>query len=94
MSPITTKVRYELESPAIIPNYWYTRYFDSRYFEVDTLRKPDSVTIDEVKKLSSLIGCKTGQRILDLCCGYGRHAVEFAKLGNDVVGLDLFLPLY
>ena len=91
MSPITTKGRYELKSPATIPNDWYARAFDSRYFEVDTSRKPDSVTIDEVKILCSLIGCKTDQRILDLCCGYGRHAVEFAKLGNKVVLVDLDL---
>lgn len=93
MTPITTKGRYELKSPATIPNDWYARAFDSRYFEVDTSRKPDSVTIDEVKILCSLIGCKTDQRILDLCCGYGRHAVEFAKLGNKVVGLDLSTTL-
>jgi SAM-dependent methyltransferase len=28
-------------------------------------------------------------RILDLCCGPGRHAVELARRGYDVVGLDI-----
>jgi SAM-dependent methyltransferase len=28
-------------------------------------------------------------QILDLCCGPGRHAVELAYRGYDVVGLDI-----
>ena len=29
-----------------------------------------------------------GRKVLDLCCGPGRHAVEFAQLGFDVTGVD------
>ena len=31
----------------------------------------------------------TKARILDLCCGPGRYAVELAHRGYDVVGLDI-----
>jgi SAM-dependent methyltransferase len=31
----------------------------------------------------------TNARILDLCCGPGRYAVELARRGYDVVGLDI-----
>jgi len=30
-----------------------------------------------------------GARVLDLCCGWGRHAVRFAQRGHRVTGLDL-----
>src|SRR5277367_4048063 len=30
----------------------------------------------------------SGSSILDLCCGPGRHAVEFARLGSHVTGVD------
>jgi SAM-dependent methyltransferase len=32
-------------------------------------------------------------QVLDLGCGYGRHAMELAARGHHVVGLDLSLPL-
>lgn len=31
---------------------------------------------------------KRGSALLDLCCGPGRHAVEFARRGMDVTGFD------
>lgn len=34
-----------------------------------------------------------GDKILDLACGFGRHTVELAKRGHDVVGFDLSKPL-
>lgn len=40
---------------------------------------------DGVLKLLSL---KPGARILDLCCGPGRHAVEMARRGYKVTGAD------
>jgi SAM-dependent methyltransferase len=33
------------------------------------------------------------QRVLDLGCGYGRHALELAARGHKLTGLDLSLPL-
>jgi len=30
-----------------------------------------------------------GSKILDLCCGYGRHAIGLAKKGFDLTGYDL-----
>lgn len=33
------------------------------------------------------------ERILDLACGYGRHSLEFAKRGFEVVGVDI-TPCY
>ena len=33
-------------------------------------------------------GLKPGARVLDAPCGFGRHAVEFARRGFDVTGVD------
>jgi len=33
--------------------------------------------------------CFSGMRVLDLCCGPGRHSVPFAKRGMKVTGVDL-----
>jgi ubiquinone/menaquinone biosynthesis C-methylase UbiE len=42
----------------------------------------------EVEKVVRLLGMRQGDRILDLCCGTGRHSLELARLGFDVVGVD------
>jgi SAM-dependent methyltransferase len=42
---------------------------------------------DQVTQLLALAGV-TGGAVLDLCCGPGRHAVEFARRGFQVTGVD------
>lgn len=42
---------------------------------------------DEVSQITALTQCAAGS-VLDLCCGPGRHAVEFAKRGFRVTGVD------
>ena len=42
---------------------------------------------EEAGRIISLTQC-SGGRVLDLCCGPGRHAVEFAHRGFQVTGVD------
>jgi SAM-dependent methyltransferase len=42
----------------------------------------------EVTNLVSLLKIKPGAPVLDLCCGLGRHTLEFARRGYSVVGVD------
>lgn len=42
---------------------------------------------EQVAQVLALSGCSRG-KVLDLCCGPGRHAVEFAKHGLEVTGVD------
>jgi SAM-dependent methyltransferase len=42
----------------------------------------------EVGAMVSLLGLSPGQRVLDLCCGVGRHSLEFARRGFRVTGVD------
>ncbi len=45
-------------------------------------------TAEEVTKIEKLLGLEPGARVLDMCCGPGRHAVELARRGHHVVGVD------
>jgi SAM-dependent methyltransferase len=42
----------------------------------------------EVDKVIALLGLQPGMSVLDLCCGVGRHALEFARRGYQVIGVD------
>jgi len=42
---------------------------------------------EQVDQVLALTGCNGG-RVLDLCCGPGRHSVEFARRGLEVTGVD------
>jgi len=42
----------------------------------------------EVEAMVSLLGLTSGARVLDLCCGVGRHSLEFARRGFRVTGVD------
>jgi SAM-dependent methyltransferase len=43
----------------------------------------------EAERAIRLLGLNGGERVLDVACGYGRHAVNLALRGLRVVGLDL-----
>lgn len=54
--------------------------------------KKQSWTENTKKEVSFLIkelGLCGNERILDLACGYGRHSLEFARRGYQVVGVDI-----
>jgi len=46
-------------------------------------------TVQEVDFIEQEIGDNTSKRILDIGCGTGRHAIELAKRGYQVTGIDL-----
>ncbi|MDO6431638.1 class I SAM-dependent methyltransferase [Flavitalea sp. BT771] len=51
------------------------------------------LTFMEVERLVRLLGgLPRGSRVLDLCCGIGRHSLEFARNGFDVTGVDITKP--
>ena len=43
----------------------------------------------EAERAIKLLGIRAGERVLDVACGFGRHAVNLARRGMRVVGLDL-----
>jgi SAM-dependent methyltransferase len=51
---------------------------------------PDAQTsAKEVDAIEKFVGLKPPMFIVDVGCGNGRHAIEFAKRGNRVVGIDV-----
>lgn len=42
----------------------------------------------EVEQIVALMNLKTGMAVLDLCCGVGRHSLEFARRGFRVTAVD------
>lgn len=42
----------------------------------------------EAVDIINLLGLQKGDKLLDLCCGPGRHTLEFARLDIDVTGVD------
>jgi ubiquinone/menaquinone biosynthesis C-methylase UbiE len=46
-------------------------------------------TAQEIAGVMTMLNLPPGARILDLCCGQGRHGVPLARAGYRVTGLDL-----
>lgn len=70
--------------------YSFDELFDPEeylYFLEDTLRTEDTARQCDFIERAMRLGPKA--KILDLGCGHGRHAVELASRGHDVLGLDL-----
>lgn len=44
---------------------------------------------EDVNNIIALLSLKRSSKILDLCCGVGRHSLEFARRGYLVTGVDL-----
>ncbi len=60
---------------------------DYMYYYRDLLT--DEVTDQQAAALVEMLKLDRPMRILDLACGYGRHANRLAAMGHQVVGIDL-----
>jgi SAM-dependent methyltransferase len=68
---------------------WYRTFFGEHYLRLYTPALTPERTAREVEGVLRLLGLPPGSRILDLCCGHGRHAVPLAAQGYEVTGQDL-----
>src|SRR5580692_7181376 len=73
-----------------LPSDWWRTLFNSLYLETDgDITENDRNTVDEVALLVRSIGLERNDRILDLCCGQGRHSLELAERGfSHITALD------
>jgi SAM-dependent methyltransferase len=71
---------------------WFEEVFDEDYLRTLPFMSADQ-TLREVEFIEASLALKPGARVLDIGCGYGRHAIELVQRGLDVTGLDLSLPL-
>ena len=69
---------------------WYVDFFESEdYRSIYGSHLSDDASVREAKFIQRVLGLKRGDKVLDLVCGHGRHAILLAKCGIDVTGLDL-----
>lgn len=68
---------------------WFRRFFDADYVAALRNEKPRRQSRVEVDFLVRALGLPSGARILDVPCGFGRHAGLLARHGFHVVGVDL-----
>lgn len=68
---------------------WYLTAFRSDYREVYPHRDLESAR----REVAALLQSGLRGRVLDLCCGFGRHSLALAEAGVAVVGLDLSAEL-
>jgi SAM-dependent methyltransferase len=72
-----------------ISDRWYKDFFQGINCEIWEKAIPTDVTKQEVDFLLSELNLKKGQHILDIPCGFGRHAIELSKKGFNVTGIDI-----
>src|SRR5260370_11915457 len=68
---------------------WVTSFFDATYVAPLREEKRPAQTRREIDFLLRALRPAPGARILDVPCGYGRHAAALARRGFRVVGVDL-----
>ncbi|HUR27726.1 MAG TPA: class I SAM-dependent methyltransferase [Planctomycetota bacterium] len=68
---------------------WYEEAFRSDYLRVYAHRDVASAR----GEVAFLVARGLGGRVLDLCCGFGRHTLALCERGIDAAGLDLSMDL-
>jgi SAM-dependent methyltransferase len=68
---------------------WYKSLFGEEYLRLWAPSLTQERTDAEIEGILRLLELLPGARVLDLCCGHGRHAVPLAERGFRLTGLDL-----
>ncbi len=70
-----------------VPREWHKSFFKNSFYNPASPAAVGMAPLEAAFVLRQL-KLKKGSALLDLCCGPGRHAVEFAKKGLAVTGFD------
>ncbi|NQY66566.1 MAG: methyltransferase domain-containing protein [Flavobacteriales bacterium] len=69
---------------------WYRSWFNSKYYHVLYKSRDDSEAKQFISKLDKKYNFSKKSKILDLCCGKGRHSFNLHELGyENIWGIDL-----
>jgi len=73
-----------------LPAEWWRTLFNAVYLKTDgDIVENDANTVNDIDRVLGAIDLEPDGKILDLCCGQGRHSIELARRGfTDVTGLD------
>jgi SAM-dependent methyltransferase len=67
---------------------WPVAFFDDDYLTIYRPMFSEEVTTRETEFIESALSLPAGAAVLDLACGFGRHATGMAKRGYRMAGLD------
>jgi len=69
---------------------WWRNIFNSLYLKTDgDVVEDQRITNEEIDQFLSILKISPEDKILDLCCGQGRHSLELARRGFKFIeGLD------
>lgn len=73
-----------------LPSEWWRTLFTAVYLATDgDVVENDANTRQEIDLLLSAVALEPNDKILDLCCGQGRHSLELARRGfRNITGID------
>ena len=63
-------------------------YFDGYYKDIWRTLIPAELTVKEIDFMLQSFDLQPGDKVLDMMCGYGRHAIALAKKGILVTAID------
>lgn len=67
---------------------WWETFFDDAWLRGGFSVIQRQRTLADTRFILKALSLKPTSRILDLCCGVGRHAIELGDLGFTVTGVD------
>ena len=67
---------------------WFDEWFESPWYLELYSHRTAAEAGKAISLFESVTGIKAGGKVLDLCCGTGRHARTLAEIGYDVMGID------
>lgn len=68
---------------------WFKKWFASDYYLKVYEHRDEVEAYELVNLIQRTIDLSTKVKVLDICCGCGRHSLELAKRGYNVTGFDL-----
>jgi SAM-dependent methyltransferase len=80
-----------VQAPKVLARGWWDTIFNEDFLRTNPA-KSEAMTRKEADFIEQCLAPKPGDIVLDIACGYGRHVIELAGRGYQMVGLDLSLP--
>jgi len=68
---------------------WYEKWFSSKFYLKLYAHRDEQDAKFIIDLILRTTKKPTNLKVLDVCCGAGRHSLELAKRGYDVTGIDL-----
>jgi len=68
---------------------WFETFFDGLYKDVLANQFDEATSLRQARLVKRLLKARKGMRVLDIPCGMGRLTIPMAKMGLDMIGVDL-----